>query len=63
MLVQGSEFKFLKAQKILDAEKIKLFRKQNYESWEIQDPAVIKEVYKVRNNFEEAKVFMLPEKT
>lgn len=62
-MVQDSDFKFLKAQKALDAEKIKLFRKQNYEQWEIEDPAVIKEVYKVRNNFQEAKVFMLPQKT
>lgn len=50
-LVQGAEFKFTKAQKALDAEKVRLFRKQNYEAWEIQDPAIIKEVYKVRNNF------------
>lgn len=54
-LVVGSDARFENARKTLDAEKIKLFRKQNYEAWDIQDPAVIKEVYKVRNNFEQAK--------
>ena len=34
-LVQGSEFKFNKAAKILEAEKRKLFAKQNYELWQI----------------------------
>ena len=29
----------------------------------MQDPSLIKEVYKVRNNYDEAKKFMLPEKT
>lgn len=27
------------------------------------DPALVKEVYKVRNNFDEAKQYMLPEKS
>jgi hypothetical protein len=63
LLVQATEFRYKKAQKILDDEKLRLFKKQNYELWEIQDPSIIKEVYKVRNNFEEAKSFMLPEKT
>jgi len=63
LLVEGAQFKFEKAQRVLDAEKVKLFKKQNYEAWQIQDPAIIKEVYKVRNNFNEAKMFMLPEKT
>lgn len=29
----------------------------------MQDPALIKEVYKVRHNFEESKAYMLPEKS
>lgn len=29
----------------------------------MQDPALIKEVYKVRHNFEESKSYMLPEKS
>ena len=48
---------------MLDAEKYKLFKKQDYEQWQVQDPAVIKEVYKVRHNFEECKAYMLPEKS
>ena len=59
----GSEQKYLRAQKIIDAEKYRLFRKQDYEQWQVKDPAMIKEMYKVRNNFEEAKNYMLPEKT
>ena len=60
LLVQGCEAKFAKANKALEAEKLKLFKKQDYEQWEVQDPALIKQVYRVRNNFEEAKKFMLP---
>lgn len=63
LLVQGCEAKFLKANKQLEAEKYRLFKKQDYEQWEVQDPALIKQVYKVRNNFNEAKKFMLPQKT
>mmetsp|Transcript_11353 Transcript_11353/g.19128 ORF Transcript_11353/g.19128 Transcript_11353/m.19128 type:complete len:272 (+) Transcript_11353:1002-1817(+) len=63
LLVMGSEQKFSRAHKILEAEKYKLFKKQDYELWQIRDPSMIKEVYKVRNNYEEAKVFMLPDKT
>ena len=33
LLVQGAQFKQDKAQKVLDAEKLKLFKKQNYEAW------------------------------
>lgn len=63
LLVQGSEFKFQRAQKILEQEKYRLFKKQDYESWQVQDPALIKELYKVRNNYEEAKHLMLPQRT
>ena len=63
MLVQGADFKYNKAHKALEAEKFKLFKKQDYEQWQVQDPALIKEVYKVRNNYEEAKQYMLPEKS
>jgi hypothetical protein len=63
MLVALSEQKWQRAQKLLEAEKFKLFKKQDYEQWQIKDPALIKEVYKVRANFDEAKVYMLPEKT
>ena len=62
-LVMGSEFKYLKAAKLLESEKRRLFSKQNYELWEIQDPSLIKEVYKVKNNFDDARYFMLPLKT
>ena len=62
-LVQASEFRHAKALGVLEYEKLRLFKKQNYELWEIQDPAVIKEVYKVRNKYDEAKQFMLPVKT
>ena len=61
--MQGSEFKFQRAQKILEQEKYRLFKKQDYESWQVQDPALIKELYKVRNNYEEAKHLMLPQRT
>ena len=47
----------------MDAEKYKLFKKQDYEQWKVEDPALIKEVYKVRHNFEESKQYMLPEKS
>lgn len=47
----------------MESEKYKLFKKQDYEQWQVQDPALVKEVYKVRNNFDEAKQYMLPEKT
>lgn len=63
LLTQGAELKYVNSQRILDQQKTKLFKKQDYEQWQIQDPALIKEVYKVRNNFEEAKQFMLPEKS
>lgn len=63
VLVKHAEFRYWKAQKILEMEKQRLFKKQDYEQWQVQDPALIKEVYKVRNNFEEAKKFMLPDKT
>lgn len=63
LLVQGSEFKFQRSQKLLEQEKYKLFKKQDYEQWEVQDPALIKELYKVRNNYEEAKHLMLPQRT
>lgn len=63
LLVQGAEFRYQKAHKALEAEKYKLFKKQDYEQWQVQDPALIKEVYKVRNNYEEAKQYMLPEKS
>ena len=62
-MVKSSEYRYWKAQKILELEKHKLFKKQDYEAWQVQDPSLIKEVYKVRNNFDEAKKFMLPEKT
>ena len=63
LLVQGADFKYSKAHKALEAEKFKLFKKQDYEQWQVQDPALIKEVYKVRNNYEECKQYMLPEKS
>ena len=63
LLVQGAEFKYTNAQKLLDAQKVKLFKKQEYEQWEIEDPALIKAVYSARHNFDEAKEYMLPEKT
>jgi len=63
LLVLGSEFKYEKQRKALDQDKFKLFKKQDYEQWQIQDPALIKEVYKVRSNYEEAKQYMLPERT
>ena len=43
-LVQSTEFRYLNANRILEKEKIKLFNKQDYETWEIQDPSLIKEV-------------------
>ena len=63
LLVLGSEQKYLRAQKIIDTEKYRLFKKQDYEQWQVKDPAMIKEMYKVRNNFDEAKNYMLPEKS
>ena len=63
LLVTGAEQKYVRAFRALEAEKYKLFRKQDYEEWGVKDPAMIKEVYKVRNNYDEAKVFMLPEKS
>ena len=63
LLVQGSEAKWLKANKLIEAEKYKLFKKQDYEQWQVQDPALIKQVFKVKNNYDEAKKFMLPEKS
>ena len=63
LLVAGSDQKYQRASKLLEAEKYKLFKKQDYEQWQVKDPAMIKELYKVRNNYEEAKVFMLPEKS
>ena len=62
-MVKSTQYRYEKASKILETEKQKLFKKQDYDTWEIQDPALIKEVYKVRGNYEEAKKFMLPEKT
>lgn len=62
-MVLGSEQKYLRAQKIIDTEKYRLFKKQDYEQWQVKDPAMIKEMYKVRNNFDEAKNYMLPEKS
>ena len=62
-MVKSTQYRYEKASKILEQEKQKLFKKQDYDQWEIQDPALIKEVYKVRGNYEEAKKFMLPEKT
>lgn len=63
LLVLGSDFKYEKQRKLLEQDKFKLFKKQDYEQWQIQDPALIKEVYKVRGNYEEAKQYMLPERT
>ena len=63
LLVLGSDFKYEKQRKMLDGDKFKLFKKQDYEQWQIQDPALIKEVYKVRGNYEESKQYMLPERT
>lgn len=63
LLVLGSEQKYLRGQKIIDTEKYRLFKKQDYEQWQVKDPAMIKEMYKVRNNFDEAKNYMLPEKS
>ena len=40
---------------MLEEEKYKLFRKQNFDAWEVKDPLLIKELYKVRNNYDEAK--------
>ena len=34
-LVQSTEFKYLQANKILEQEKVKLFKKQDYETWQI----------------------------
>ena len=42
---------------------MKIFKNQDYERWDISDPNQIKDVFQVRNNFDEAKNFMLVEKT
>lgn len=62
-MVLGSDQKYQKYAKNLENEKYKLFKKQDYEQWKVTDPALVKEVYKVRNNFDEAKQYMLPEKS
>ena len=59
----GIELKSVKAFKQLENEKYKLFKKQDFEKWQINDPSMIKQVYRVRNNYEEARKFILPEKT
>ena len=35
LLVQGSEFKFQRAQQLLEQEKYRLFKKQDCEAWQV----------------------------
>jgi hypothetical protein len=44
----------------LNDEKLKLFRKKDIDQWNVNDPHAAKELFKVRNDFDRAKMFMLP---
>ena len=47
----------------MNDEKLKLFRKKDIDQWNVNDPHAAKELFKVRNDFDRAKMFMLPLKT